>query len=81
MPLHGPSFAKGLILMWCDQLDEARSVLADEYRSTLDRGDEASLPFLLYGFTQLECLAGNWGTARRSSWKAAGSPRKPGSWP
>lgn len=63
MPLHGPSLAKGLILMWCDHLDEARAVLGDEYRSTLDRGDEVSLPFLLYGFSQLECLAGNWDTA------------------
>ena len=63
MPLHSPSLVKGLILQWCDRLDEARVVLADDYRNTLDRGDEASLPFLLYNFSQLECWAGNWDTA------------------
>jgi ATP/maltotriose-dependent transcriptional regulator MalT len=63
MPLHSPALVRGLILKWCDQLDEARVVLADECRRTLDRGDEASLPFLLYSFSELECWAGNWDTA------------------
>jgi DNA-binding CsgD family transcriptional regulator/tetratricopeptide (TPR) repeat protein len=63
MPLHSPSQVRGLILKWCDRLDEARAVLADECRRTLDRGDEASLPFLLYSFSELECWAGNWGAA------------------
>jgi DNA-binding CsgD family transcriptional regulator len=63
LPLHGPSQVKGLILKWCDRLDEARAVLAGEYRNALDRGDEASLPFLLYSFSELECWAGNWDTA------------------
>jgi ATP/maltotriose-dependent transcriptional regulator MalT len=63
MPLYGPSLVKGLILKWSDRLDEARLVLADQYRNALDRGDEASLPFLLYHFSELECWAGNWDTA------------------
>jgi DNA-binding CsgD family transcriptional regulator len=63
MPLHSPSLVRGLILKWCDRLDEARLVLADECRRTLDRGDEASLPFLLYSFSELECWAGNWDAA------------------
>jgi DNA-binding CsgD family transcriptional regulator len=63
MPLYGPSLVKGLILKWSDRLDEAREVLADQYRNTLNRGDEASLPFLLYHFSELECWAGNWDTA------------------
>jgi DNA-binding CsgD family transcriptional regulator len=63
LPLHGPSQVKGLILKWCDRLDEARAVLAGEYRNMLDRGDEASLPFLLFNFSELECWAGNWDTA------------------
>jgi DNA-binding CsgD family transcriptional regulator len=63
LPLHSPSQVKGLILKWCDRLDEARTVLAGEYRNALDRGDEASLPFLLFGFSELECWAGNWDTA------------------
>jgi DNA-binding CsgD family transcriptional regulator len=63
MPLYGPSLVKGLILKWSDRLDEARMLLADQYRNTLDHGDEASLPFLLYHFSELECWAGNWDTA------------------
>jgi DNA-binding CsgD family transcriptional regulator len=63
LPLYGPSQVKGLILKWCDRLDEARTVLAGEYQNMLDRGDEASLPFLLFNFSELECWAGNWDTA------------------
>jgi DNA-binding CsgD family transcriptional regulator len=63
MSLHDPSLVRGLILKWCDQLDEARTVLADVHRSALDRGDEAALPFLLHHFSELECWAGNWDTA------------------
>ena len=37
--------------------------LADRYQRALDHGDEASLPFLLYHFSQLECWAGNWDRA------------------
>ncbi len=63
LPLHGPSQVKGLILKWCDRLDEARAILAGEYRNALDRGDEAYLPFLLFNFSELECWSGNWDTA------------------
>lgn len=63
MALHSPLLVKGLLLKWSDRLDEARVVLADDYRNALDRGDEASLPFLLYNFSELECWAGNWDTA------------------
>jgi len=65
MPLHSPTQVRGLILKWCDRLDEARAVLADECRRTLDRGDEASLPFLLYSFSELECWTGNWDAAEQ----------------
>ena len=60
LSLLDPSLVAGLILKWCDRLDEARLRLADWYRLALERGDEASLPFLLYHFSQLECWAGNW---------------------
>jgi DNA-binding CsgD family transcriptional regulator len=63
LPLYGPSLVKGVILKWSDRLDEARAVLANQYRNTLDCGDEASLAFLLYHFSELECWAGNWDTA------------------
>jgi DNA-binding CsgD family transcriptional regulator len=60
LPLFGPSLARGLLLKWCDQLDEARVILAGQYRHALDLGNEASVPFLLYHFSELECWAGNW---------------------
>jgi DNA-binding CsgD family transcriptional regulator len=63
--LFHPVLVRGLILKWCDRLDEARPKLAGRYRQALDRGDEASLPFLLYHFSQLECWAGDWGAAEQ----------------
>jgi DNA-binding CsgD family transcriptional regulator/tetratricopeptide (TPR) repeat protein len=63
LPMLDPGLVIGMILKWCDRLDEARLRLADRYRHALDRGDEASMPFLLYHFSQLECWAGNWDLA------------------
>jgi DNA-binding CsgD family transcriptional regulator len=63
--LFRPTLVRGLILKWCDQLGEARLRLADQYRQALERGDEASLPFLLYHFSELECWAGNWDAAEQ----------------
>ena len=70
LPLFGPSLATGVILKWCDRLDEARMRLADRYRHALDRGDEATLPFLLYHLSELECWAGNWDTAEEYALEA-----------
>jgi ATP/maltotriose-dependent transcriptional regulator MalT len=61
---------RGLLLKWCDRLDEARSRLADQYRNRIERGDEAALPFLLYHFGELECWAGNWDAAEEYSLEA-----------
>jgi DNA-binding CsgD family transcriptional regulator len=63
--LFRPALVRGLIYKWCDQLGEARMRLADQYRHALERGDEASLPFLLYHFSELECWAGNWAVAEQ----------------
>jgi hypothetical protein len=63
LPLFGPYLGRGLILKWCDRLDEARLRLAGQYRQALDCGNEASIPFLLYHFSKLECWAGNWDAA------------------
>ena len=63
--LFRPMLVRGLILKWCDRLDEARLKLAGQYRHALDRGDEASLPFVLYHLSQLECWAGSWDAAEQ----------------
>jgi DNA-binding CsgD family transcriptional regulator len=63
--LFRPAIVRGLIFKWCDQLGEARLRLAGQYQRALERGDEASLPFLLYHFSELECWAGNWNVAEQ----------------
>jgi len=63
LPMLDPALVTGVVLKWCDRLDEARLKLDLRYRYALDCGDEASLPFLLYHFSQLECWAGNWDAA------------------
>jgi DNA-binding CsgD family transcriptional regulator len=65
-----PFLIWGLVLKWCDRLDEARLRLANWYQRALGRGDEASLPFLLYHFSQLECWAGNWDRAEEHALEA-----------
>jgi DNA-binding CsgD family transcriptional regulator len=61
--LLDPPLARGVLLKWCDRLDDARLRLAGQYHRALGRGDEALLPFLLYHFSELECWAGNWDAA------------------
>jgi ATP/maltotriose-dependent transcriptional regulator MalT len=70
VPRFDPSLVRGLVLKWCDRLDEARQILADQYRDGIGRGDEASLPFLLYHFSELECWAGNWDAAEEYALEA-----------
>jgi len=70
LPMFDPSLARGIVLKWCDRLDEARPGLAERYRSRIARGDEASLPFLLYHFSELECWAGNWDAAEEYALEA-----------
>ena len=70
LPVFDPALLRGIILKWCDRLDEARPRLADRYRNQADRGDEASLPFLLYHFSELECWAGNWDAAEEYALEA-----------
>jgi DNA-binding CsgD family transcriptional regulator/tetratricopeptide (TPR) repeat protein len=70
LPRFDPSLVRGIIFKWCDRLDEARFRLADGYQNGIDRGDEASLPFLLYHFSELECWAGNWDIAEEYALEA-----------
>lgn len=70
LPRFDPSLVRGLVLKWCDRLDEARPRLADGYRSRIDRGDEAALPLLLYHLSELECWAGNWDAAEEYALEA-----------
>ncbi len=68
--LFGPSLGRGLVLKWCDRLDEARTILAGQYRNAADVGNEASVPFLLYHLSELECWAGKWDAAEEYALEA-----------
>ena len=70
LPRLDPCLARGLVLKWSDRLDEARPRLADRYRHAIDPGDEASLPFLLYHFSELDCWAGHWDAAEEYALEA-----------
>ncbi len=63
LALFGPDFVRGALLKWSDRLDQARQRFTDCYRRILDRGDDASLPFLLAHLSELECWAGDWDAA------------------
>jgi DNA-binding CsgD family transcriptional regulator len=80
MALFGPPLVRAAMLKWCDRLDEASQRFADCYRAAVQRGDEASLPFLLYHFSELECWAGNWTAAEehaREGCRLAGDNHQP----
>ena len=69
-PMLDPSLLTGMVLKWCDRLDEARLKLSACYRHALDHGDAASLPFLLHHLSQLECWLGNWDAAEEYALEA-----------
>jgi DNA-binding NarL/FixJ family response regulator len=78
--LFGPPLVRAAMLKWCDRLDEASQRFAGCYRAAVQRGDEASLPFLLYHFSELECWAGNWTAAEehaREGCRLAGDNHQP----
>jgi DNA-binding CsgD family transcriptional regulator len=60
-----PILFLGILLKWADRFDEARSRFGDMHRHAIERGDESSLPFVLYHLSELECWAGDWPLAER----------------
>jgi DNA-binding CsgD family transcriptional regulator len=60
-----PSFQLGVILMYTDELDAARPLLAAELARMETAGDEAGRSGVLYRLSELELRAGNWGTSHR----------------
>jgi DNA-binding CsgD family transcriptional regulator len=64
-----PLLSRGMVwasmLKWADQFEAARSGFEELHRRMLERGDEASLAFLLSNLSELECWAGNWELAAR----------------
>jgi DNA-binding CsgD family transcriptional regulator len=60
-----PSLMYGIVLKWADRFEEARIRIEAMREQAVERGDEGSLPFILYHLSELECWAGNWAQAAR----------------
>jgi DNA-binding CsgD family transcriptional regulator len=55
-----PDWMHGLLLAFDDHLVEARERFATLHREAADRGDEQSLPFILFHLARTELLSGEW---------------------
>jgi DNA-binding CsgD family transcriptional regulator len=62
--LGRPDWIHALVLVWDDDLPAARQQFESLHRQAVDRGDEHSLPFILFHLARVELLAGDWVQAR-----------------
>ncbi len=60
-----PDWIHALMLSWTGSLAAAHAQFDAQYRDALDRGDEHSLPFILFPLARSELLTGDWAAARR----------------
>ena len=60
-----PDWIHALMLSWAGDLTAAHEQFEAQHREALDRGDEHSLPFVLFPLARSELLAGDWAAARR----------------
>ena len=63
--LGRPDWIHALLLFWDGRLEEARDRFAALHEEALERGDEHSLPFVLFQLARAELLLGDWGAAGR----------------
>ena len=49
-----------MLLFWDGRLEQARDRLAALHAEALERGDEHSLPFVLFQLARAELLLGDW---------------------
>src|SRR5262245_22800103 len=58
-----PDWLHGMLLMWEDRLPEALQRFQTMRADAIARGDEQSLPFVLFHLARAELLLGSWTTA------------------
>ncbi len=63
--LGRPDWIHAMLLEWAGELSVARAHFDALYRAAVERGDEHSLPFILYHFARIELLTGDWERSRR----------------
>jgi len=62
--LRRPDQHWAMMLLYADELDEARSIMLHVRELAVEHGDETALPWILMRLAQVELLAGNWAQAR-----------------
>lgn len=60
-----PDWTHAAVLAWADELDGARTVFDALRARAVERGDESSLPRILFALSQVHLLAGDWEAALR----------------
>ena len=63
--LGRPDWIHAMLLFWDGRLEQARDRLAALHAEALERGDEHSLPFVLFQLARAELLLGDWAAAER----------------
>jgi DNA-binding CsgD family transcriptional regulator len=63
--LGRPDWIHAMLVLWDGRLVEARDRLAALHAEALERGDEHSLPFVLFQLARVELLLGDWADAER----------------
>jgi DNA-binding CsgD family transcriptional regulator len=63
--LGRPDWIQALLLQWAGNLGASRERFEALYREAVDRGDEHSLPFVLFHLARVELMTGDWERARR----------------
>lgn len=76
--LGRPDWIHPLLLQWGDDLGGARRRFAVLHREAVDRGDEHSLPFILFHLARVELLGGDWVRARRHARECHETARRSG---
>lgn len=76
--LGRPDWIQALLLLWDERLDEARERLRALRAEALERGDEHSLPFVLFQLARVELLLGDWDDAWRHAQECAESVEQSG---
>jgi len=73
-----PEWLHGLLLQWEGRLDEAYDRFRTLHDEAVARGDEQSLPFVLFHLARTELLRGNWADAERAADECARRTRDSG---
>ena len=73
-----PDWMHGLLLEFDDHLVEARERFATLHREAADRGDEQSLPFILFHLARTELLSGEWRQALQAARECSDTTRSSG---